>query len=245
MSEVMRKLPFYALCCLILLIASSVYIDSLIAAETSQATPSASVDNTSTEKAQAQAMSASTGLNFLEVIVGTLAVILAVISVLLIFLGFGTKKLYDAAKQALDLANEKIESAEHTMEATIEDYYKDFEELSQDAHLKLNEAEKHLNKLDKTDILIKTKIEAIQKTLILCLNQAPNRDIAFSTYSKLLSAYEVLLHNGDVEYTPEFEEEMEMAAVVIRGNKDYVPPATFEFIVQEQNLPFKINTILY
>lgn len=103
----------------------------------------------------------------------------------------------------------------------------------------------HLSILDEIDELTKIKISAIQKTLILCLDNAPERDTAFSTYSKLLQAYEVLLDNSYQKITPKIQEEMEMKATLVYGNKQYVPKEIIRFMIENMNLPYEVRGILW
>jgi len=109
----------------------------------------------------------------------------------------------------------------------------------------LKETNARFKKLDEIDLLTKTKISAIQKTLILCLENAPNRDIAFATYSKLLAAYEVLLNNSHEKITDEMQEEMEIKATLIQGNRKYVPEETVRFMIENMNLPYEVRGILW
>ena len=117
--------------------------------------------------------------------------------------------------------------------------------LTSKADEKLKKTNARFKKLDKIDELTKTKISAIQKTLILCLENAPNRDIAFATYSKLLAAYEVLLNNSHEKITAKMQQEMEMKATLIQGNKKYVPEETVRFMIENMNLPYEVRGILW
>ena len=121
----------------------------------------------------------------------------------------------------------------------------DYDKRIKKARKVLNQAKGHLTKLDEIDLLTKTKISAIQKTLIQCLENAPNRDIAFATYSKLLAAYEILLNNSHEKITAKMQQEMEIKATIIQGNKKYVPEETLRFMIENMNLPYEVRGILW
>lgn len=117
--------------------------------------------------------------------------------------------------------------------------------LTSKANEKLDETKKHLSKLDKTDELTTLKISAIPSTLIRCIEKAPNRDKAFSIYTRLLEAYDVLLKNPDQKINSILEEEMEIKAQVIQSYEEYVPPVIVSYMKTEMNLPESVLNVLW
>lgn len=103
--------------------------------------------------------------------------------------------------------------------------------------------------LEKTINLLKIEIISTQKTLALCLEKAPTSNIAFSIYSKLLAAYEVLLdnnlHENNNYITPVLSEKLEIAATLVSSNKQYVPEEIIRFMLEEMHLPYEVRGILW
>jgi len=155
------------------------------------------------------------------------------------------RKELEQAQKKFDSQYEELKSFSSSAEEQYRSQLEEVEYISSKAKTKLKETKLHLKSLDETDVLTKTKISAIQQTLISCLEKAPDRDTAFSTYSKLLFAYEILLNNSHETILPEMQEEMEMAATIVDGNKQYVPEEIIRFMIEHMNLPYEVRGILW
>lgn len=195
-------------------------------------------------------------LQLVEDMLNTVQIGLAVFSVILTLLISGVGvwfiKSQESLKKELKQAQKKFDSQyqkSKKFSLKAEEQYRsqleEVEYISSKAKAKLKETKLHLKSLDETDVLTKTKISAIQQTLIFCLEKAPDRDIAFSTYSKLLSAYEILLNNSHETIPRQLQEEMEMAATLVSGNKQYVPDEIIRFMIESMNLPYEVRGILW
>lgn len=155
----------------------------------------------------------------LQVIVGLLELLLAIASIVI---ALATLTLYKFLKETYENAKTALDAAKKESD----------------------EIEKSLRKLKEADILIKAKIEAPHKTLILCLSNINDRNKAFAIYLILLEAYDVLLHNGEHEITPEDIEKMEMAATKIQGRHQFVPQETLNYLLESRDIPLGIKKIL-
>jgi len=155
------------------------------------------------------------------------------------------KRELKEAQEEFDIQHEKIKKLTAKAEEQFCSQTDEIGLLTSKADEKLKKTNARFKKLDEIDLLTKTKISAIQKTLILCLENAPNRDIAFATYSKLLAAYEVLLNNSHEKITAKMQQEMEIKATLIQGNRKYVPEETVRFMIENMNLPYEVRGILW
>ena len=55
----------------------------------------------------------------------------------------------------------------------------------------------------------------------------------------------MLLDNSHETIPRQLQEEMEMAASMVSGNKQYVPDEIIRFMIESMNLPYEVRGILW
>jgi len=169
--------------------------------------------------------SVGTSLTFLEVIIGSIAVLVSVLTTVGLAGGIA---LYSRSKSHLDQYQSSHEQTRILNEST----------------------RFHLDKLDRTMMIAKKRIDVSNKTLIRCLEVEGEGKKAFHIYGKLLEAYSVIL-NLDWDYEASElelnnnEDNMQIAATTIYLYKDYIPSDFIRFIVEKIEPPYSVIEILH